>query len=498
MSKSGKLLGKSASVDHPVVQKKIEKSLKLSIEEGSLASAATGLDISYFSPYALAMNATSSEVGVLYAVLNLVPALVQLTGPKIVSKFSRKKIVLTAVFVKLILLLPIILTGVLFFIGVPHMVWVFIGLVGLFYACIALGQPAWFSWMGSLVSPESRGRYFSKRNRIAGFFGLLAMILGAVILDGFKKIGGFRGQVLGFTLVGFGVLFVISIVARSGCFAILAHQYEPRLKVRKRDYFSFWQFLKRARETPFGRFVLFRGFFSVAIGIAAPFWAVYMLRDLGFSYVWFMAITVSGTLFQLVFLPLLGKATDKFGNVKIMSICSGLAFIIPLAWIASSLIPNNIFLKLYLLFVPHIFSGFVWAGYNLSTNNYVYDAVKSQKRGIGLSYMNLIVGVGAFAGAGIGSLIALWNFSFMNTLLFIFLVSAFARFVVASAGLRYLREVRHVSRFQNDYFIREFAPMRGAVREFHNLEHMVDKVEHYIKPGEGFIRENSLPVNRVS
>jgi len=204
-----------------------------------------------------------------------------------------------------------------------------------------------------------------------------------------------------------------------------------------------------------------------------------MLRNLGFSYVWYMLVTVSSVIFQLIFLPLLGKVSDKFGNVRLIIISSWAIVLTPLLWVGSIFVGSDLMVKLYLLFVPSIIGGFGWAGYNLAVNNYVYDAVSGPKRGFGVAYMNLIIGVGMFLGAGLGSLLALTGVSFMNPLLFIFVVSALGRFLVTFFGLRFLREVRHVRKFSSNYLIKEFQPMRGIVREVHNLEHLAEKVEHF-------------------
>ena len=172
--------------------------------------------------------------------------------------------------------------------------------------------------------------------------------------------------------------------------------------------------------------------------------------------------------------------SDRFGNIKVISICSWLIAITPLMWIFSILIANDFAVKVYLLIAPSIVSGFGWAGYNLAVNNYVYDAVSSPKRGFGVSYMNLMVGLGAFIGASLGSLLAWINVSFMNSILFIFGISTIVRFIVVIFGLRFLSEVRHVNKFSSEFLIAEFQPVRGIVREIHNVEHMVKKIEHYV------------------
>jgi MFS family permease len=475
-----KRVGSVARADHPIVQKKIDESLKLSIKEGSLASVSSGFGFSYLSPFALLLNATSSQIGILHAIVSLLPSLVQLRAAKLIERFSRKQIVLKSILWQTLIWIPIILTGLLFYLGVPHVVWILIVFIALFHALGAIAGPVWFSWMGSLVPEKERGRYFSRRNRISGFYGLITMIVGALLLDGAKFTGGYMGNVLGFTLLGFGLLFSLSAIARFWSWVLFYRQYEPKLHVRKRDYFSFWQFLKKAPFTPFGKFTIFRGFFTLAISIAGPFWAVYMLRDLGFSYMWFMGITVSSIIFQLIALPVLGKFSDRFGNVKLMRTSCWLIFAGGALWLAPLVISGDLTLKLYLLLVPSMISGFGWAGYNLAVNNYIYDAVAQQKRSFGSSYMNIIVGIGAFIGAGLGSFIALFEISFINPLLFIFAISAVARLLVATIGLRFLKEVRHVGKFSSNFLVKEFRPMQGVVREVHHLEHLVKKVEHHI------------------
>ena len=342
--------GSIVRVDHPVVQKKIDRSLKSSIREGSFASTSFSLGVSYLSPFALALSATTVQMGILYAIISLIPGIVQLKASTLVEKFSRKKIVLMGVMIRVLLWIPIILTGLLFYLDVPHTIWILIGLIGLTYTSAAIVNPVWFSWMGSLVPDNGRGKYFSKRNRASGFFGIIAMISGALILDGAKDFGKYYGNVLAFILLGFGVLFSLAAIAQFFSWNLLRKQYEPRLKIRKRDYFTFKQFLNKCTSTPFGRFTLFRFILSLAVGISAPFWAVYMIRDLGFSYVWYMLVTVSTIIFQLVFLPLLGKFSDRFGNIKLISICSWLIVITPLLWLVSALINDILLLKLYLLF----------------------------------------------------------------------------------------------------------------------------------------------------
>jgi len=468
------------TAEHPLIKKKIDKTLKQSHREGAFASISINLGLSYLSPFAIFMNATSSQIGVLYAITNLLPSIVQIWASDLMEVYSRKKIVITTILIRAILWIPILLTGVLFYLGDANAVVFLIVLASLFYIANGLALPVWFSWMGSIVPEQTRGQYFSKRNRIIGFAGIITMVLAALILDGMKRYGEIRGDVILYTLIGFCILFGAASLSRFWTAKMIGRHYEPRLKIRKKDEISLFKFLKNSPRNAFGKFALYRGAFSFAAGISAPFWTVYMLRDLGFSYFWFMAVTVSGVVFQLMFLPLLGKATDRFGNVAIMRLCSAMLFMSPLLWFFSSFIDNKALLIGYLLVIPSMISGFGWAGYRLAANDYVFDAMDNRRRSYGISYMNFLVGLGLFLGAGVGSLITLMEVSFMNSLLLVFLISSAVRLAVVIFGVHRLDEVRHVRKFNSHYLVREFHPAEGMVREVHHVERFMRKVEHYI------------------
>ncbi len=451
--------------NHPIIQRKIKTSLKTSIREGSCSMGMYGFGTSYLSPFALALNATSGQIGILDGIANLLPSLVQLKAARLLEHFSRKKLVIITVLIQALLFIPLALLGFFFVKGSTEVVWMMICIVGLMYAVSAIAGVAWFSWMGSLVPEHARGKYFSKRNRITGFFGLVFMVVAALLLDNFKRSGTI--------LFGFGLLFSLAFIFRMMAVYFFSHQYEPVLNIKKRDYFSLWQFLKEGRNTPFGRFTICTGLLRIATNIAGPFFTVYMLRNLGLSYVWFMIIVVSETAFQLILYPLMGKLSDKFGNICLLRISMPLIAIVPFLWVLSS----N---PLYLIFVAQSVSAFGWAGYGIATNNYIYDAVSNEKRGYGLTYFNLINGIGLFIGAGIGSLLTLFNFSFMNVILFIFVVSSVARFVVYYLFSGVLKEVRHVSHFSSQYLIKEFHPTRGLVREIHLMKNKFGELKHFL------------------
>ncbi|MFA5061516.1 MAG: MFS transporter [Candidatus Pacearchaeota archaeon] len=461
------------SEEHPKIAEEVEGSLELSVKEGALSSLSTGFGTSYLSPFAIAMNATASQIGILHGMINLFPSIIQLRASSLIKKISAKKIVIWGVLFQVFLWFLVILLSFSHYLGLSYSIWILIAIASLIYGIGAIIYPAWFLWMGFLVPPRIRGKYFSRRNFITGLFGIASMFLSAIILDKISELGFGKNNFLFYSMLGFAVIFFLAIFFRLWSLKIIQKTYSPKIKIEEKDYFSFRQFLKKAPSTPFGRFTIFRAFLSIAIGIATPFTSVYLLRNLGLSYSWFMAITVSAVFFQLIFLPLLGKVSDRFGNIALTRISVGLLFSVPALWAFSALIKNPVAVRWYLLFVPSIVSGFAWAGYNLATNNYVYDSVRSNKRGFGSNYMTLIVGVCMFLGSIMGSFLSKLPIIFMDPILLIFSVSAVARLFVLVFGIRFLTEVRPVQKFSARFLIKEFKPLHEIAREISYMEQIM-------------------------
>ncbi len=418
---------------------KLEEARKISVRESCFSTVQGGFGEAYVSPFAVAINSSNSEIALLTSIPNLLGPLSQVVGSRLIEKYSRKKIVLFAVLGQLLIWIPIIAIAFLFWRGIwvsilPLMLIVSISV----YAVLGnLGSPAWFSWMGDIVPEEIRGKYFSMRGRINGIIAVICTITSAFFLDFFKKHS--------LLLLGFMIFFFIAMLGRIISRELFKKQYEPKFKLHDGYYFSFWQFIKKAYFNNFGRFTLFRALIGFTSAIASPFFAVYMLRSLNFSYVAFMAVSISASMFTIIIMPLWGKFSDKFGNYEVIKITSILISIVPMLWLFSKS-------PVYLIFVPELISGLGWAGFNLATGNYIYDCVTKEKRGIAVSYYNLIHGVGVFLGAILGAvLISKISWGFMNVFLVIFFISGIGRLAASLIMIPKIKEVRNVKTFNSNH-----------------------------------------------
>jgi len=201
------------------------------------------------------------------------------------------------------------------------------------------------------------------------------------------------------------------------------------------DHFTFFMFLRRFRESNFVKFVFYVASIMFATNLAAPFFSVYMLRDLHFNYLLFMIIRFASVSASLVSFPIWGKHADAVGNAKILKLTSLLIPVIPLLWMISPF-------PAYLVCVE-IFSGFVWGGFNLCALNFIYDAVSSGKRIRCLSYFAFINGIAIFLGAlGGGYLVEHARSLHGSAILTVFLISGAMRFLSHFILSKKFREVR--------------------------------------------------------
>ncbi len=406
-----------------------------SIKEGIFASAKASFGDRFVSPFAIAINASSSLVALLSAISGLLGPLSQTFGSRLIEKYSRKEIVLKSVFLESLTWLPLIIISVLFYKGILTNILPLLLLLSfsLYIILTNIGHPAWFSWMGDIVDEKHRGRWFSKRNLITGFVSVILAISASFFLDYTKKNN--------WIMFGFITLFSLALLSRLTCWRIFKKPYEPEIKLRKGYYFSFWDFIINAPKNNFGKFSLFRAILSFSTSISSPLLVVYLLRNLEFSYAVYMIIILAGTLFSLTVLELWGKLSDKYGNYKILCITSILIPTIPILWILS---PSPI----YLILMPSLISGISWAGFNLTASNFVYDNVSPQKRGIASSYYNMLNGIGIFLGAGLGALlIKILATNYIEPILLIFIIGGITRMIVVFIFLPKIKEIRKTEKF---------------------------------------------------
>jgi MFS family permease len=433
---------KKSEFDEKEIQEKIKKSKSHSLKDAAAVNATSGFGDSYVSPYMIALGATNQQIATLTSIPNLIAPLAQLFTSNVMQRYSRKKIFSISILIQCIMWIPIILVSFLFLKDIKYAPI----LVIIFWTVYAgfgnFASPAWSSWIGDLVKKEESGRFFGLRNRIGGITALVSMLIAGALLDRFKLLANITNNQI-WIFSGFTFIFLLAMTFRLISRHQVLQQYEPSFKFEKEYYFSFFQFLKKAPQNNFGRFSIYVAFIVLATNIASPFYAVYMLRILNFSYTQFILVSVSATLASFIFMPIWGNFTDKFGNIKTLKITGFLIPLICFLW----LLPPSLPWFFYFILVANFFSGFFWAGFNLATGNFVYDAATPQRRSLCVAYSNVLNGIGVFTGATIGGVLATTlplNVFIFHRIMFISLISGIARYLVSFIMVSKIKEVRTV------------------------------------------------------
>lgn len=436
-----------------------ESAFKKSIQEGSAFSISDSLGPSFITPFALAIGANSFHIGILSSLSGLVSPIGQLFGSKTMERHSRKKIVLAGKMIQILLWLGIVALAILYWknivpLFVPYILIVF---YALFSFIAGLNHPAFFSWIGDIVPEKERGKYFAKRNRVIGFVGLIAFLIAAIYLDYVKT--------KGYLILGFAAMFIVSALFRNVSRNLTKGIFNPRFRIGKGYYFSFLDFIKRYDN--YGKFSLYQAVLYFSIMIASPFFAVYMIKDLGFSYALFTVISISPTVFYLLFTPFAGKFSDKYGNVKLLYIAAFSFPIVPLLWI---------FLEnpLWLIIWPGFFSGLANAAFIIGTTNFTYDSVSIQKRGLCVAYTSLLIGIGVFFGSLAGGFLVQYvSSSFLEPILLVFLISAALRLLSSLIFLPQISEERVTENIQglSINFMHPFKMINSDIVWFKNFIH---------------------------
>ncbi len=380
------------------------------LSSSALWSLYEGMTSLYLVAFALELGASNTVVGLLGALPWLASILTQIPGAQLIEHYSRKSIMIGFGFFNRVLWIPILLSP--FLMKEPLMAVVVFFLLAKIAETIM--DPSWASVMADIVPEKIRGKFFSKRFTLLGLFGMSAMLVGGFIL---KQIPGMKG---------FAVLFGIGAVAGILSTSLVRKLREPEFSDHEHHHIKEFFTLSGALK----KFVAFGVAFNFAFMIASPFFAVYLLKNLGVNY-WFYGIIMSiATASQIISVRYIGRLTDRFGDKPIAVLGHlGSAFV-PLVYLAVT--AEN----LWLLIPIQIFSGVTWAAADLSRFNLLLGLSNTKKRAMQIAEYNLYASVPLVAAPLIGGWIT-DNVTFILAgIPLIFVISGILRFITALMLIR--------------------------------------------------------------
>jgi MFS family permease len=439
------------------------RSLSLSQKEGFFSALMTGTFDQYVNAFAVFLGATSVQIGWLTALPQLLGGLFQLITVWFGQWVHRHWLIVVNASLQTLML------GVFALLAMPNMLnvpfhWLIVAL-SVFIVCSNIIMPHWRAWMGELVPDDIRGQFFGKRNRIAMFTSFISFILGGYLLT-FMDEKGLTGY-------GFVLLFLVAMLGRGVSTWLLAKMHDDHARPTMGERYSLMQSMKHLYslwdDQDFRRFSFFMAGMSCFVSLSGPFFAVYMLRDLGFSYTEFTLSTASSILAQFLMLPFWGKVCDRKGNRYVMAVGGCVIPFLPAMWLLSDSFT-------YILILQFI-GGIAWSGFTLASANYLYD---QKPRNIHFASYSAIhsslTAMAIFIGAVSGGYIIQWlpesasiaglHIHIERPVAVIFLLSSVLRLAVMLWYLPKAPELRVSERGRvRDlaYRIVRFTPMSGVV-----------------------------------
>jgi MFS family permease len=429
-----------------------KKSLNVSWKEGIPANIMLVVMDYYLVPLALFLGGTAKDIGFLVAIPQLLGSLSQLIASFVVRKCgSRLLFIIIGSLVQVACLVPMALLAI---VPVEGKIQWLILLAAIFRIFTSLIGTVWGSLMSEYLPPEWRGRYMGWRSQIVGIAGVAGIAVAGLWLSWMTE---------SHLQIGFFGLFIAIAVCRLLSAYLFTQMSDIRHEEKPENHFTFLDFIKQFRESNFVKFALYVSGITFATQLAAPYFSIYMLKDLNLGYANYMVIHMAAVVSMLISFPVWGKHADHVGNASILKTTSFLIPIIPLLWIVSG--------NVYYLIAVELVAGFIWGGFNIASANFVFDAVTPGKRVRCLGYLNLFNGAAVCLGAVVGGfLLDYLPPLFGKPLITLFLISGLLRFAAHFLLSGGFREVRHTGQTASSagvfFSVLGIRTLAGLNREF--------------------------------
>lgn len=359
--------------------KAVRRTLSLSVLEGGLVQVflnwTTG---SVMVGYMLHLGASPTELGL----IGSVPLLAQLVSP-FAAYFGglagrlKGLTVLTALLGRALWLLAAFLP----LLGVPEPLrpTFIVGLVlvsSLFQASTAT---LWTSWLGGVVPPLRRGRYFGFRAGVVGVVGMTANLGAGWLLDRVSAPLNFQ------LVLGVGVASALL-----GVVLLLFHA-EPRALQPKPHFRAV--FRTPWQDPNFRKFLVFGIYWQASVLVAAPFVFTYFIDRLKMSFTEIALWSIIASVTAFFTTSLWGRVADRYGNKVVIAVGTALAgSTMPLSWMLAS--ETN----LWPIWLSAVFDAAAWGAVGPAVFNLALVAAPKDDRTAFVAMYSFATGAAGFVG----------------------------------------------------------------------------------------------------
>lgn len=346
----------------------------------------SGFGEAYFPAFALLLGASPLQVGLLTTVPMLCGAVGQLLAPRLAHRVGDRRFVIAAACLQAAGFLPIAWLAVD---GGADRYPLLLACVALYWV-LALGiHPVWNAWIGRMVPPPVRHRFFGIRGAAVN-----ALLLGSTLAAGLLlhvSSSGAWGAANGFL-----ALFALAGLSRAVSARFLVAQHDPR-SGRPPRRARLVAVARGMSRRPYGRLVALLVMMMGAVHISASYFTPYMLEGLGLSYAEYTILNAAVLVSRIVSSAYWGEVARRYGNRRTLQVSGTLLVPLSALWVVSDHFAYLIALQ--------VFAGFAWAGFELAIVLNLLDATDDADRAQVLSLYTLLNGVAIVAGSLLGGVV---------------------------------------------------------------------------------------------
>ena len=369
------------------------------LASGGVFSVASG---GFMAAFALALGANNLQVGIL-AALPFVTQVAQLPAVLAVERFRvRKAIGVPALLGAHLMWAPI--GAVPFLLETPGaaavaVVILLLALRGLFAPVWAT---TWTSWMRDLVPQDVLGSYYGRRLAVITVAMAVVGLGASFFVRWWESVSAPEDAILAYSLLLIGGSLTFGL-ASTWCALRASEPSMPAAAESGRSALSV--LAEPLRDRNFSQLVRFLFVWSLVSNLAIPFFAVYMLKELGLSLSAVIGFTVLSQTTSVLFTRVWGPMADRVGSKPVLSLSASLYLLVIVGWVFTSH-PERHFLTLPLLAVLHMFAGVAAAGVGLTMSTLTLKVAPAGKATPFLSVASIAASVGAGIGPVAGGLMA--------------------------------------------------------------------------------------------
>jgi MFS family permease len=332
--------------------------------------------------FALALGASPLVIGLL-AAIPFIAQTVQLPAVALVERLQvRKKIAVLSVTTARLLILS--LTALPFFPDATTALTYLVAAQLMIAVLGAITGCSLNSWLHQLLPREGLGAFFSRRL----FWATVVSCAGTLAAGQLVDHAPFEG------LQAYSIAFAGAALAGFVSSWYLAQVPEPRMTRAGPSVSILSKLSLPFRDHNFRRLLVFMGSWNVASNLAAPFLAVYLMQQLGYSLGTVTTLWVTSQVGNAITLYAWGRISDQLSNKGILAVALPAYFLCMLALVFSA-IPAGHALTLPALYGIHFVMGTAAGGIGLATGNI---GLKLAPQGQGTPYLAAISIVNSVAG----------------------------------------------------------------------------------------------------